>query len=165
MDTRTGAVRILRYVSASDVGKAINPKSVEGQDEGAAMQGMGHTLFEELVYEDGQLLNANLVDYRVPTFDEAPEVFETILIENEDGPGRMAPRGWGVRHHRRCAGGGQCHLSSDGGPHTDGPPDPGAGLAGASGSRRRQRGLGRGRRAASAPPEPDLLPASCQIPC
>ncbi len=95
VDTRTGAVRILRYVSASDVGKAINPKSVEGQDEGAAMQGMGHTLFEELVYEDGQLLNANLVDYRVPTFDEAPEVFEAILIENEDGPGPYGAKGVG----------------------------------------------------------------------
>ncbi len=95
VDTRTGAVRILRYVSASDVGKAINPKSVEGQDEGAAMQGMGHTLFEELVYEDGQLLNANLIDYRVPTFDEAPEVFETILIENEDGPGPYGAKGVG----------------------------------------------------------------------
>ena len=95
VDTRTGAVRVLRYVSASDVGKAINPKSVEGQDEGAAMQGMGHTLFEELVYEDGQLLNANLVDYRVPTFDEAPEVFETILIENEDGPGPYGAKGVG----------------------------------------------------------------------
>ncbi|PZC48707.1 MAG: CO or xanthine dehydrogenase, Mo-binding subunit [Chloroflexi bacterium] len=95
VDTRTGAVRILRYVSASDVGKAINPKSVEGQDEGAAMQGMGHTLFEELVYEDGQLLNSNLVDYRVPSFDEVPEEFETILIENEDGPGPFGAKGVG----------------------------------------------------------------------
>jgi len=95
VDEGTGAVRILRYVSAADPGKAINPKQVEGQDEGAAMQAMGHTLFEEMLYEDGQLLNPNLVDYRVPTFADLPPVFDTILIENGDGPGPYGAKGVG----------------------------------------------------------------------
>ncbi len=59
------------------------------------MQGIGHTLFEEMVYEDGQLLNANLIDYRVPTFAELPDQLETILIENEDGPGPFGAKGLG----------------------------------------------------------------------
>ena len=95
VNEKTGALRVLRLVSVSDIGKAINPKQAEGQDEGAAMQGIGHTLFEELIYEDGQLLNPNLVDYRVPSFEEVPDGFETILIENEDGPGPFGAKGIG----------------------------------------------------------------------
>jgi CO/xanthine dehydrogenase Mo-binding subunit len=95
VDEATGAIRIVRYVSASDPGKAINPKQVEGQDEGAAMQAMGHTLFEEMLYDEGQLLNPNLVDYHVPTFNDVPEEFETVLIENGDGPGPYGAKGVG----------------------------------------------------------------------
>ena len=95
VEEATGVVRILRYVSAVDCGKAINPQQVEGQDEGASMQAIGHTMFEEMVYEDGQLLNPNLIDYRIPTFADLPDVFETILIENEDGPGPYGAKGIG----------------------------------------------------------------------
>ena len=95
VDEDTGALRIVRLVSVADVGKAINPKQVEGQDEGAATQAIGHTLFEEMLYEDGQLLNPNLIDYRVPTFTDMPEVFETIIIENGDGPGPYGAKGVG----------------------------------------------------------------------
>jgi CO/xanthine dehydrogenase Mo-binding subunit len=95
VDEQTGAIRILRYVSVADAGKAINPKQCEGQDEGAAMQGIGHTLFEELVYEGGQLVNPNLIDYRVPTFADVPGEFHTILVENQDGPGPYGAKGLG----------------------------------------------------------------------
>ena len=95
LDQETGAIRIPHYVSVADVGKAINPQQCEGQDEGAAMQGLGHTLFEEMLYEDGQLLNPNLIDYKVPTFAELPDKLETILIENGDGPGPFGSKGLG----------------------------------------------------------------------
>ena len=95
VDESTGLVRVLRYTSVADPGKAINPKAVEGQDEGAAMQGIGHTLFEEMVYEDGQLMNPNMVDYRVPTFSDMPGRFETVLIERGDGPGPYGAKGVG----------------------------------------------------------------------
>ena len=95
LDVETGAIRIPHYVSVADVGKAINPQQCEGQDEGAAMQGLGHTLFEEMLYEDGQLLNPNLIDYKVPTFAELPDKLETILIENGDGPGPFGSKGLG----------------------------------------------------------------------
>jgi len=95
VDPDTGVIRILKYVSASDVGKAINPLQCEGQDEGGVMMALGHTLFEEMVYEDGQLLNPNLIDYRVPTFGDLPESFSSHLIENGNGPGPFGSKGMG----------------------------------------------------------------------
>lgn len=95
VDPDTGVVNLLKYVSACDAGKAINPEQCEGQDEGAVMFGIGHTLFEEMAYEDGQLLNGNLVDYRVPTFDDVPAKLETILVENGNGPGPFGSKGIG----------------------------------------------------------------------
>ncbi len=95
VDPETGAIRLLNYVSAADAGKAINPDQCIGQDEGAVMFGIGHTLMEEMVYEDGQLLNPNLVDYRVPTFQDLPEHLHTILIENGNGPGPFGSKGLG----------------------------------------------------------------------
>lgn len=95
VDEETGEVRVTQYISLADAGRAINPKQCEGQDEGAAMQGLGHTLYEEMVYEGGQLLNANLVDYRVPGFLDLPEQFHTLLVENEDGPGPYGAKGLG----------------------------------------------------------------------
>ena len=95
VDEVTGTVKLLRYVSASDPGKAINPKQVEGQDEGAAMQAIGHSMFEEMLFEDGQFLNPNLVDYRIPTFEDLPAEFETVLIEFGDGPGPYGSKGVG----------------------------------------------------------------------
>jgi CO/xanthine dehydrogenase Mo-binding subunit len=95
VDPETGMIRVLNYVSACDTGKAINPDQCIGQDEGAVLFGIGHTLMEEMVYEDGQLLNGNLVDYRVPRFDDAPEHLHTILLENANGPGPFGSKGIG----------------------------------------------------------------------
>jgi CO/xanthine dehydrogenase Mo-binding subunit len=93
IDRETGELRLKRFISVADVGKAIHPEHCMAQEEGAAMQGVGHTFFEQLVYENGQLLNPNLVDYRVPTFNDVPEEFHTALIENGDGPGPFGVRG------------------------------------------------------------------------
>jgi len=95
VDTETGVIHLLNYVSAADAGKAINPGQCVGQDEGAVMFGIGHTLMEEMVYEDGQLLNPNFVDYRVPTFKDLPDHLHTILIENGNGPGPYGSKGLG----------------------------------------------------------------------
>jgi CO/xanthine dehydrogenase Mo-binding subunit len=96
IDEESGAVRIKRLISAADVGKAIHPEGCVGQEEGAAMMGIGHTLFEQMVYDsNGQLLNPNLIDYRVPTFNDVPDEFQTVLIENADGPGPYGVRGMG----------------------------------------------------------------------
>ena len=96
VDKETGQVRIKRLVSVADVGKAIHPEGCIGQEEGAAMMGIGHTLFEQMIYDsNGQLLNPNLVDYRVPSFGDVPDEFHTVLVENGDGPGPYGVRGMG----------------------------------------------------------------------
>ena len=81
------------YVSVADVGRCINPQQCEGQDEGAVMQGLGHTLLEEMVYDGGQLLNANLVDYRVPRADDVPRAPRAASSSRTPtAPARSAPR-------------------------------------------------------------------------
>jgi CO/xanthine dehydrogenase Mo-binding subunit len=96
IDEETGEVAIKRLISVADVGRAIHPEGCIGQEEGAAMMGIGHTLFEQMLYDaNGQLLNPSLVDYRVPGFGDVPEEFHTVLVENEDGPGPFGVRGMG----------------------------------------------------------------------
>src|SRR5262245_8804530 len=94
VDQETGAVSVLEYVSVADVGRRINPLLCEGQDEGAVMQGLGHTLYEEMLYEHGQLLNGNLVDYRVPRTGDVPHL-QCRFVENADGAGPFGAKGVG----------------------------------------------------------------------
>ena len=95
VDEETGAIRVEKYVTVADVGRALNPLQAEGQDEGAAIQGLGNTLFEALEYENGQPLNASLIDYRVPRFTDLPPIFTSALVENSDGPGPYGAKGMG----------------------------------------------------------------------
>jgi len=95
VDEETGAVTVHSYASVADVGRCINPQQCEGQDEGAVMQGLGHTLLEEMLYEGGQLLNANLVDYRVPRAEDLPAELQCRFVENGDGPGPFGAKGAG----------------------------------------------------------------------
>jgi CO/xanthine dehydrogenase Mo-binding subunit len=95
VDPETGVIKLLNYVSAADAGKAINPDQCIGQDEGALLFGIGHTLMEEMVFDEGQPLNPNLIDYRVPMFKDLPEHLHTILIENGNGPGPFGSKGLG----------------------------------------------------------------------
>jgi CO/xanthine dehydrogenase Mo-binding subunit len=95
VDPATGFVRVRRTATVADVGRAINPQLVERQDEGATLQGLGNALFEELVYEDGLLLNDTLLDYRVPTFEDLPDSMTCVIVENEDGPGPYGAKGCG----------------------------------------------------------------------
>jgi CO/xanthine dehydrogenase Mo-binding subunit len=95
VDEETGEIDVRRYVSVADVGRAINPLLCQAQDEGAVIQGLGHTLFEEIVYQDGQMLNPNLVDYRVPVMGDLPGELRTIFVENADGSGPFGAKGIG----------------------------------------------------------------------
>jgi CO/xanthine dehydrogenase Mo-binding subunit len=75
VDTETGKVDILRYTATQDVGRAIHPSYVEGQIQGGAAQGIGWALNEEYVYDkNGKLLNAGLLDYRMPTTLDLPMI-------------------------------------------------------------------------------------------
>ena len=64
--------RVLRTATVADVGKAINPQLVERQDEGATLQGIGNALFEEMRLVDGEVVNDNLLEYRVPRIADLP---------------------------------------------------------------------------------------------
>jgi CO/xanthine dehydrogenase Mo-binding subunit len=87
VDDTTGKCKVLRAWSACDVGRAINPQMVEGQIEGAFVQGLGFALFEEMVWNGAQLINPTLMDYKIPTFMEAPSELKAIIVESHDPRG------------------------------------------------------------------------------
>jgi len=89
VDTETGRVQVLKMVTAYDVGKAINPISLEGQIEGGTIQGLGYAIMEEMIHNDGVVVNPNLGDYYIPTSLDIPEI-KTIIVEY---PGRLGPYG------------------------------------------------------------------------
>jgi CO/xanthine dehydrogenase Mo-binding subunit len=94
VDRATGDIIVARHVTVSDVGKALNPIQVRGQDEGAAVMGLGHTLMEHYIYDDsGRIRNLGAIDYRIPTSMDLPLVMESDIIENEDGPGPYGSKG------------------------------------------------------------------------
>jgi carbon-monoxide dehydrogenase large subunit len=84
VDGGTGAVHVVRYAVAYDVGRAINPQLVEGQIVGGLAQGLGGALLEEFAYDDaGQLVSGSFMDYLLPTAAEVPRV---RVIVTEDAP-------------------------------------------------------------------------------
>ncbi len=94
VDRATGDVTIARHVTVSDVGKAMNPMQVRGQDEGAAIMGLGHTLMEHYILDDtGRIRNLGAIDYRIPTSMDLPLQMESDIIENADGPGPYGSKG------------------------------------------------------------------------
>lgn len=87
IDTETGVVRVMKAVSAVDVGRALNPVLTEGRIEGSAAQALGYSVSEELLYDQrGNLLTSNLNDYRIFNAADMP-VLETYLIETDDTSG------------------------------------------------------------------------------
>ncbi|MFL5778131.1 MAG: xanthine dehydrogenase family protein molybdopterin-binding subunit [Chloroflexota bacterium] len=94
VDRETGDISIPRYVTVSDVGKALNPNQVRGQDEGAAIMGLGHTLMEHYIWDDaGRIRNLGAIDYRIPTSMDLPAEMQSDIIENADGPGPYGAKG------------------------------------------------------------------------
>ena len=92
VDVETGHVRVIRVVSAHDVGKAINPHLIEGQVEGAVVQALGYAVMEDVVTKDGRILNPYLSTYLIPTIWDIPEETKSVILEYAD------PRGpWGAR--------------------------------------------------------------------
>ena len=90
-DSETGKVEVLRYAVVEDIGRCINPLLVQGQTVGAAVQGIGSTLLEELVYDDnGQLLSGTFMDYLLPTSQDAPPIDDVTL---EEAPSPLNPLG------------------------------------------------------------------------
>jgi CO/xanthine dehydrogenase Mo-binding subunit len=95
VDVETGKIRLVKYASAVDVGKAINPLGCRQQLAGAAITGIGQALFEEIAYDNGQLINPNLVDYVLPSLGDMPSLIEPITIEIPDRNGPFGAKGIG----------------------------------------------------------------------
>jgi CO/xanthine dehydrogenase Mo-binding subunit len=88
VDTETGRITVDKLYSAGDVGRAINPAIVERQLDGAATMQLGQTLFEQMVFENGQLVNGSLADYKIPGFHDVPLTIHSDLVEvpHRNGP-------------------------------------------------------------------------------
>jgi len=87
VDVETGEVAVTDYVAAFDVGKAINPKALEGQIEGGVAMGLGYALMEEVAMVEGTPQNINLQDYLIPTTLDMPHIKPIVLeVENRYGP-------------------------------------------------------------------------------
>jgi CO/xanthine dehydrogenase Mo-binding subunit len=93
VDTRTGLVRILRIISAHDVGRAINKQQVEGQIEGCLAQAVGYALTENMICRDGKILTPYFSSYLLPTTLDMPTEVYPILLELADPNGPFGARG------------------------------------------------------------------------
>jgi CO/xanthine dehydrogenase Mo-binding subunit len=90
VDPETMMVEIKRYVVVEDCGTVLNPMIVEGQVHGGVSMGIGNAYYEKLVYdENGQLLNASLADYLIPSSTEVPH----IDVGHEETPSPLNPLG------------------------------------------------------------------------
>lgn len=92
VDRETGIVKVLRLAHAYDVGFAINPLGVEGQLQGGAAMSIGRFLTEELVHDNGQVLNTSYLNYKMLTALEMPNVIP-IIVEAEEKDHRIYPYG------------------------------------------------------------------------
>lgn len=91
----TGKVDVRKLVNVSELGLAINPLQAKAQEEGGLLMGLGHTLMEEMIYDEhGRLLNGGPLDYRIPTAMDIP-IIKTAFMENGDGPGPFGAKGIG----------------------------------------------------------------------
>lgn len=96
VDTETGEVRVLRVWPALASGRIINPQQVEGQVEGAVVQGLGYALMERLALDErGAIANPDLTDYVLPTAVDAPEVEKPIYVEDLYRYGALGAKGVG----------------------------------------------------------------------
>ncbi|MFC1959410.1 xanthine dehydrogenase family protein molybdopterin-binding subunit [Chloroflexota bacterium] len=93
VDIETGHIHLLRVYCADDVGHAVNPVQVQGQIEGAVVQAAGYVLMEELIVEEGRILNPNLSTYLIPTVVDVPDHVESIILEYPDPLGPWGARG------------------------------------------------------------------------
>jgi xanthine dehydrogenase molybdenum-binding subunit len=96
VDIETGEIKVLRFTASEDAGKAIDPAVVEGQMYGGALQGLGYSLIEELLFDEasGRSLNPDFMDYKIYDFQDAPDI-ELVLVESDEPSGPFGAIGVG----------------------------------------------------------------------
>lgn len=93
IDRETGELKVLKFAVIADAGRALHYPSAKSQVEGGAVMGFGHALYEEVLYENGQLMNGDPFQYRLPVIEDLPLEFYADMLENEDGPGPFGSKG------------------------------------------------------------------------
>jgi CO/xanthine dehydrogenase Mo-binding subunit len=86
VDPGTGEVKVVNYAAAHDIGFAVNPTLIRGQIHGGVVQGIGMALMEEIIYQDGVMINNNWTDYKLPTLADIPDI-QTFIVEHPIGGG------------------------------------------------------------------------------
>ncbi len=85
VNIRTGFVKIQKYYALQDCGTPINPELARGQIYGGALKSIGHSMYEEMIFDDnGKCLNPNLLDYKIPMINDIPEDFRAELVYTDD---------------------------------------------------------------------------------
>jgi CO/xanthine dehydrogenase Mo-binding subunit len=95
VDIETGRVRIVDVVCADDVGRAVNPRLVQGQVEGAVVQAAGYAILEDFQQNGGLVQTAHLSTYLIPTVLDIPERVDSVILEYPDPIGPWGARGMG----------------------------------------------------------------------
>jgi CO/xanthine dehydrogenase Mo-binding subunit len=95
VDTETGHVHILKLINVVDVGRPINPRIVETQISGAAVMQLGFTMQEKMEFDAGQVTNASLADYKIPSILDIPIDMQNEAVEAEQGSGPFGGKGVG----------------------------------------------------------------------
>ena len=95
VDTETGQVKVERFISADDVGQAINPQQVTGQIEGAAVQALGYAVLEDWKTREGRVLTDKFSTYMIPTVLDVPDQMDALIVEVPDPNGPFGARGMG----------------------------------------------------------------------
>jgi CO/xanthine dehydrogenase Mo-binding subunit len=95
IDTETGQIRVLRLVTVADAGTPVNPRIVETQLTGAAIQHLGMTLFETMEFTDGQLRNPNFAEYKIPGIRDLPEQLTGEVVDAVQQSGPYGAKGVG----------------------------------------------------------------------
>ena len=95
VDSETGKVKIERIVSAVDAGKAVNPRQCHMQNEGSMIMSLGSALFEEMVFDNGQPINATFLEYMPPSMEDHPRQFGSVLVETPHPEGPFGAKGVG----------------------------------------------------------------------
>lgn len=95
VDVETGKVRVVNVATSVDVGKAINPLQCWLQNEGSMLEALGAAFFEEMVFEQGQPVNGTLLEYMLPSMEDHPERFQSLLVETPHPDGPFGAKGVG----------------------------------------------------------------------
>ena len=95
VDTETGHINVTKIVNVADAGRLLNPKIVETQLSGAAVMQLGFTLFESMEFDNGQVTNASLADYKIPGIHDMPAVMENHMVGADQKTGPFGAKGVG----------------------------------------------------------------------